>query len=187
MRGSRQRRDGHPWRPRHLRRPIELPAVGLSDGPGRHHGRRRQHPDADADHVRARRAAHRIPISTRRVAGGAGSPTGSAVSMRSRTPSTITSRSRFPMPTGALFHNLTGGVFASSPPERAAHAALVAPACPRQHAPSRFVADLTVALLGGGLKAKQKITGRMADALSELYHALRHVEALRGRRPSGRR
>ena len=32
-----------------------------------------------------------------------------------------------------------------------------------------FVADLTVALLGGGLKTKQKITGRMADALSELY------------------
>jgi acyl-CoA dehydrogenase len=28
---------------------------------------------------------------------------------------------------------------------------------------------LTVALLGGGLKTKQKITGRMADALSELY------------------
>jgi acyl-CoA dehydrogenase len=31
------------------------------------------------------------------------------------------------------------------------------------------VADLTVALLGGGLKVKQKITGRMADALAELY------------------
>ena len=32
-----------------------------------------------------------------------------------------------------------------------------------------FVADLTVALLGGGLKTKQKLTGRLADALSELY------------------
>jgi acyl-CoA dehydrogenase len=32
-----------------------------------------------------------------------------------------------------------------------------------------FVADLTVALLGGGLKTRQKITGRMADALAELY------------------
>ena len=53
----RQRRDGHSRRPRHLRRPVELPAVGLSDGAGRHHGRRRQHPDAHADHVRARRAA----------------------------------------------------------------------------------------------------------------------------------
>jgi acyl-CoA dehydrogenase len=32
-----------------------------------------------------------------------------------------------------------------------------------------LVADATVALLGGGLKVRQKITGRMADALAELY------------------
>ena len=32
-----------------------------------------------------------------------------------------------------------------------------------------MVADLTVAVLGGELKTKQKITGRLADALSELY------------------
>src|SRR6185503_11327402 len=32
-----------------------------------------------------------------------------------------------------------------------------------------LVADLAVAVLGGGLKTKQKITGRLADALSELY------------------
>ena len=32
-----------------------------------------------------------------------------------------------------------------------------------------LVADLTVATLGGGLKVKQKITGRLADALSEIY------------------
>ena len=32
-----------------------------------------------------------------------------------------------------------------------------------------FVADMTVAVLGGGLKTKQKLTGRLADALSELY------------------
>jgi acyl-CoA dehydrogenase len=31
------------------------------------------------------------------------------------------------------------------------------------------VADLTVAVLGGGLKTRQKLTGRLADALSELY------------------
>ena len=37
--------------------PVELSAVGLSDGSGRHHGRRRQHPDAHADHVRPGRAA----------------------------------------------------------------------------------------------------------------------------------
>lgn len=32
-----------------------------------------------------------------------------------------------------------------------------------------FVADLTVGSLAGGLKTKQKITGRLADALAELY------------------
>ena len=32
-----------------------------------------------------------------------------------------------------------------------------------------LVADVTVATLGGGLKVKQKLTGRLADALSELY------------------
>jgi len=69
---------------------------------------------------------------------------------------------------GALFHNLTGGLFGAAPPKafgvegwyrqlwRASHNFAV-------------VADLSVALLGGGLKTKQKITGRLADALSELY------------------
>lgn len=32
-----------------------------------------------------------------------------------------------------------------------------------------FVADMTVVILGGGLKTKQKLTGRLADALSELF------------------
>ena len=52
----RQRRDGPARRPRDLRRAVELHPVRLSDGAGRHHGRGRQHPDALADHVRARRA-----------------------------------------------------------------------------------------------------------------------------------
>ena len=56
-------------------------------------------------------------------------------------------------------------------------------------APARnfaFVADLTVASLGGGLKTKQKISGRLADALSELYMLGLRAEALRGRRPTCR-
>ena len=70
--------------------------------------------------------------------------------------------------TGSLFHNITGGRFASAP----------AQAGPVEHwyrqlsrASRSFalVADLTVAVLGGGLKTKQKLTGRLADALSELY------------------
>jgi acyl-CoA dehydrogenase len=69
---------------------------------------------------------------------------------------------------GALFHNLTLGIFASAPPD-----ARQTRAWWRQLARASrsfaLVADLTVALLGGSLKVKQKITGRMADALSELY------------------
>ncbi len=69
---------------------------------------------------------------------------------------------------GALFHNVTGGVFGKVPGETGGTAEWY-----RRHwrASRNFalVADLTVATLGGGLKVKQKITGRLADALSELY------------------
>lgn len=70
--------------------------------------------------------------------------------------------------TGALFHNLTGGAFASAPP----NAQMMSQWYRQLARASRsfaFVADITVAMLGGGLKTKQKITGRLADALSELY------------------
>jgi acyl-CoA dehydrogenase len=69
---------------------------------------------------------------------------------------------------GSLFHNVTFGVFASSPrnagPTRRWWKQLA-----RASRSFALVADMTVALLGGGLKVKQKITGRMADALAELY------------------
>ena len=68
---------------------------------------------------------------------------------------------------GSLAHNVTGGHFASTPPDASSTKRWY-----RQLARSArsfaLVADLTVASLGGGLKTKQKITGRMADALSEL-------------------
>ena len=70
--------------------------------------------------------------------------------------------------TGALFHNMTGGVLASSP-ENAQRMSVWYRQLARASRSFAFVADLTVALLGGGLKTKQKITGRLADALSELY------------------
>lgn len=70
---------------------------------------------------------------------------------------------------GALFHNLTFGLFASAP----AYASPATRRWYRQLARSArsfaLVADLTVALLGGGLKTRQKVSGRLADALSELY------------------
>ena len=69
---------------------------------------------------------------------------------------------------GALFHNLTFGLFASAPPNAGDTRALWRELA-RASRSFALVADATVALLGGGLKVKQKITGRMADALAELY------------------
>ena len=70
--------------------------------------------------------------------------------------------------TGALFHNLTFGVFAGAP----IHASCTRGLYRQLWRSSRsfaMLADLTVALLGGGMKVRQKITGRLADALSEIY------------------
>ncbi len=69
---------------------------------------------------------------------------------------------------GALFHNLTLGLFANSPSDAGRTASWYRQLW-RASRTFAFVADITVALLGGGLKTKQRITGRMADALSELY------------------
>jgi acyl-CoA dehydrogenase len=69
---------------------------------------------------------------------------------------------------GALFHNLTFGYFGHVP-EQAYGTAEWYRQLWRSSRNFAFVADLTVAVLGGGLKTKQKLTGRLADALSELY------------------
>ncbi len=69
---------------------------------------------------------------------------------------------------GALFHNLTFGLFGTAPDKAGALADWYRQLW-RSSRNFALVADLTVALLGGGLKTKQKITGRLADALSELY------------------
>jgi len=69
---------------------------------------------------------------------------------------------------GALFHNLTFGLLASAPPN-AGDTRRWWRELARASRSFALVADATVALLGGGLKVKQKITGRMADALAELY------------------
>lgn len=70
--------------------------------------------------------------------------------------------------TGAFVHNLTGGAFASAP-DGALRMSVWYRQLARASRSFAFVADLTVVLLGGGLKTKQKITGRLADGLSELY------------------
>ena len=70
--------------------------------------------------------------------------------------------------TGAFFHNLTWGRFVPAP-EQPREMERWYRQLGRAARSFAFVADLTVAALGGGLKTKQKITGRLADALSELY------------------
>ena len=69
---------------------------------------------------------------------------------------------------GGLFHNLTRGVFASAP----ADATVEKHWYQQLHRASQsfaLVSDLTVISLGGDLKRKQMISGRLADALSEMY------------------
>ncbi|MFT5449045.1 MAG: acyl-CoA dehydrogenase [Gammaproteobacteria bacterium] len=72
---------------------------------------------------------------------------------------------------GALLHNLTGARFVPAPaPSRVSH---------RTHSWYRhlgrasqnfaLLADVTLLLLGGAVKRKQRITARFADALGELY------------------
>jgi acyl-CoA dehydrogenase len=69
---------------------------------------------------------------------------------------------------GALFHNLTFGYFGHVP-EKAYGTAEWYRQLWRSSRNFALVADLAVAVLGGGLKTRQKLTGRLADALSELY------------------
>ena len=71
---------------------------------------------------------------------------------------------------GAFFHNVTAGRFGKVP-ERSAGLEHWYAQLWRQSHNFALVADVMVATLGGGLKTKQKLTGRMADALSELYLA----------------
>ncbi|HWJ87055.1 MAG TPA: acyl-CoA dehydrogenase [Pelagibacterium sp.] len=69
--------------------------------------------------------------------------------------------------TASWFHNITAGRFASTPVEhelkgwyRELH---------RYSQSFALVGDWTVALLGGDLKRKQMLSGRMADVFSDLY------------------
>lgn len=69
---------------------------------------------------------------------------------------------------GALFHNLSFGLFGQVP-DKAYGTAHFYRQLSRAARNFAFVADLTIAVLGAQLKVRQKIAGRLADALSELY------------------
>ena len=127
----------------------------------------RQHPDAHADHLRAGRAAL-APLSLPRDPGGAGPRLRARRSMRStrRSPTTWPSRCR--MRRGPSSTTSPAAISRPRPsrPTRWRNGIASSARASRNFA---FVADLTVAVLGGALKTKQKISGRLADALSELY------------------
>jgi acyl-CoA dehydrogenase len=69
---------------------------------------------------------------------------------------------------GAIFHNVTFGRFGHAPANAYGTERWYRQLW-RSSRSFAFLADVTVALLGGGLKTRQKLTGRMSDALSELY------------------
>lgn len=71
---------------------------------------------------------------------------------------------------GAFVHNITGGWLAGTTgadPQTKGWTRQLS----RHSRNFALVADMMVVSLGGGLKTKQRLTGRMADALSELYLA----------------
>jgi len=70
---------------------------------------------------------------------------------------------------GAPFHNVTFGQFAQAP--SVSETAKWYAQLTRASRNFALVADMCVALLGGGLRTRQRLTGQMADALSELYLA----------------
>ena len=68
---------------------------------------------------------------------------------------------------GAFFHNITGAMLAPAP-DKSFDTAHWYRELARSSRSFAFVADVTVASLGGSLKMKQKLSGRLADALAEL-------------------
>jgi len=67
----------------------------------------------------------------------------------------------------ALWHNLTGGVFASAP--KVKHTHKYYRHLTRVSASLAVVTDITLLLLGGKFKFKESISARFGDVLSEMY------------------
>ena len=69
---------------------------------------------------------------------------------------------------GSLFHNITFAAFAHAP-RHAGNITKYYRALSRASRNFALISDITVASLGGALKMRQRTSGRLADALSELY------------------
>jgi acyl-CoA dehydrogenase len=69
----------------------------------------------------------------------------------------------------AFFHNLTAGIFGKSPRKVPTGPAHWYGQLWRSSKSFAFLADITCLFIGSRLKKKQKLSGRMADAMSELF------------------
>jgi acyl-CoA dehydrogenase len=69
----------------------------------------------------------------------------------------------------AFFHALTGSAFASAPEIAAPETVAYYKDLSRISAAFAFLADVSMLVLGGSLKRKEKISARLGDALSMLY------------------
>lgn len=69
----------------------------------------------------------------------------------------------------AFLHNVTGGIFGKAPKDVPRDVANWYRLLWRSSVSFSLIADVTIALLAGQLKKRQKLSGRLADALSELF------------------
>lgn len=70
---------------------------------------------------------------------------------------------------GSLFHNITGGRFISSPKNSSSEISKYYKRIELESKNFALLSDISIAVLGSNLKRRQRITGRFADAFSELY------------------
>ena len=71
----------------------------------------------------------------------------------------------------AFVHGLTGGVFAKAPGRADKRVAKLYKQLTRMSSAFALAADVAMGTLGGALKRKEQITGRLADVLAQLYLA----------------
>jgi acyl-CoA dehydrogenase len=174
---DRRRFDGHPRRQRHLPRAEQLGRTRLPGDPGRHHGRGREHPDSYADHLRP----GRDPLPSVRIARdargeGSGRKRGlDRVRRRvhfAHRPHGLERRARV---RARITSSRLGQVPRNGAPETRHYYRFSS----RLAAAFAFLADVSMLAMGGALKRKEKISGRLGDVLSMLYlvsATLKHYE-----------
>jgi len=70
---------------------------------------------------------------------------------------------------GSLYHNITGGMFISKPKDASCEIGKYYKRIELESKNFALLSDISISVLGADLKKRQRITGRFADAFSELY------------------